>query len=231
MGMFRKCKVIGCKSAGRARGYCTKHYQRWRIQGELEPMRLKGRGAREKHPLYRKWCSLRFHRKNKLCQEWQDDFWAFADCVKTKPKGVLRLSFQALDDSKPIGPGNWHWRIPATNGTPKAKRHRDYIREYDRKARREDPFAQKKYHLRWNHGVTQEWYVSTLEKQDNACAICKNPEDKKIQGRVLSLAVDHCHETGEIRGLLCSNCNRGIGHLKHDPKILAAAIDYLTNRA
>jgi hypothetical protein len=41
------------------------------------------------------------------------------------------------------------------------------------------------------------------------------------------LAVDHCHEGGEVRGLLCGRCNMAIGRFEHDPHLLQAAIDYL----
>ena len=61
-----------------------------------------------------------------------------------------------------------------------------------------------------------------LESQGHVCATC----DKTcISG--MRLAVDHCHVTGKVRGLLCCNCNRALGLLKDDPKILANLIDYL----
>ena len=62
-----------------------------------------------------------------------------------------------------------------------------------------------------------------LEKQNNKCAICK--KDRNIFKK--RLCVDHCHSTGKIRGLLCTNCNQGIGHLKDDLNIIKSAIRYL----
>lgn len=67
-----------------------------------------------------------------------------------------------------------------------------------------------------------------VRKQHNKCAICGNKETKKLHGKVVSLAVDHCHKTGKVRGLLCQNCNHGIGMLKDDPKLLKNAIIYLS---
>lgn len=70
---------------------------------------------------------------------------------------------------------------------------------------------------------TYEEYVARIEKQGNKCAICKLPE--RIKG--ISLSIDHCHETGRVRGLLCGRCNRGIGMFKDNVKALRAAIIYL----
>ena len=58
--------------------------------------------------------------------------------------------------------------------------------------------------------------------EDGACAICGGPSDPK-QG----FKVDHDHETGHVRGLLCSNCNFGIGHFRDDPEVIARAIAYV----
>jgi hypothetical protein len=56
------------------------------------------------------------------------------------------------------------------------------------------------------------------EAQNNLCLICycRKP-----------LVVDHCHETGKVRGMLCSTCNTGIGHLKDSPAMLLSALQYL----
>lgn len=71
------------------------------------------------------------------------------------------------------------------------------------------------------------WYKKTLQKQNYVCAICKNPERQKQFGKTQDLAVDHNHITEKVRGLLCADCNSGIGRLKESPAILHRAIDYL----
>lgn len=76
-------------------------------------------------------------------------------------------------------------------------------------------------------GLTQEGYLTLLHEQQGVCKICLKPETSVRQGSVLALAVDHCHKTGRVRGLLCSHCNKGLGHYKDDPKRLRAAADYL----
>lgn len=83
-------------------------------------------------------------------------------------------------------------------------------------------FHMRRWYLMKNYGLTLDDYQEMLEAQDGRCAIC--------QKKVLTdngLHVDHDHITDTVRGLLCGNCNRGIGCLKEDPIILASAIAYL----
>lgn len=80
-----------------------------------------------------------------------------------------------------------------------------------------------------DYGLTLDGYLSMAEEQGNVCLICKNPETapNSLSGKVKDLAVDHCHSTNKIRGLLCSNCNRGLGLFCDDPSLLQSAINYL----
>lgn len=78
-------------------------------------------------------------------------------------------------------------------------------------------------------GITPEQYEEMLDAQGRVCAICSRPE-KVIDprnGRIKALAVDHDHDSGAVRGLLCQNCNKGIGNLGDDPERLMAAAAYL----
>lgn len=72
-------------------------------------------------------------------------------------------------------------------------------------------------------GLTTEQYRAMAEVQCGVCWICQKPEC--IPGR--RLAVDHSHRTGNVRGLLCSKCNKAIGAFGDDPKIIARAAEYL----
>lgn len=72
------------------------------------------------------------------------------------------------------------------------------------------------------YGITTEQYDEMLAAQEGVCAICKEPCPS---GR--SLAVDHCHQTDVVRGLLCARCNSGIGQFLDSPERLRAAIKYL----
>lgn len=84
--------------------------------------------------------------------------------------------------------------------------------------------SSRRAHLKRMFGMTLEEYNSKLEEQNGVCDICKQPE---TYGRASFLSVDHCHNTNEIRGLLCNNCNRAIGLLKDDITVLENAVKYL----
>lgn len=81
----------------------------------------------------------------------------------------------------------------------------------------------KDKNLKYRFGITLEQYTSMLEKQNNCCDICKRHKSKFKR----SLAVDHCHKTGKIRGLLCSKCNGNIGKVYESIELLQNMIDYL----
>lgn len=90
--------------------------------------------------------------------------------------------------------------------------------------KRYSPVVNRKNNMQKNFGKgILETYKHLFDLQGGVCAICQSPEN----GRYAHLSVDHDHDTGKIRGLLCNNCNRGIGLLKDDPKILEQAKKYL----
>lgn len=72
--------------------------------------------------------------------------------------------------------------------------------------------------------ITQEVYQKMLMEQEYKCAICKTHDSELPK----LLSVDHCHTTGKVRGLLCGNCNLGIGNFKDDTNRLLSAIKYLS---
>lgn len=71
------------------------------------------------------------------------------------------------------------------------------------------------------YGVTRQDVYRMLEENGGTCAICPTVID------YMSAHVDHCHDTGKVRGLLCKTCNWGIGHFKNDVEYLRKAILYL----
>lgn len=83
---------------------------------------------------------------------------------------------------------------------------------------------QRKYQLRDKYGITVEDYDRMMVEQDGKCAICERTEPT---GRWKRLAVDHCHKTGQVRGLLCDKCNRGMGLLEDRIDLLTNAVKYL----
>lgn len=99
-----------------------------------------------------------------------------------------------------------------------------YLRTY----RRASPALEKARNLRKKFNLSIEDYDRMLEAQGGVCAICKQPETHKRNDKVKALAVDHDHRTGKIRGLLCADCNTGIGKLKDSIDVLTSAVQYLS---
>ena len=82
----------------------------------------------------------------------------------------------------------------------------------------------EKYILRL-YGVTSEQFQTMWESQGGKCAIC----DRLLKNlsKLDKPHIDHCHESGQVRGILCHSCNTLLGHAKDNPEILQAAIIYL----
>jgi hypothetical protein len=83
---------------------------------------------------------------------------------------------------------------------------------------------ERKSKLKKAYGITPEQYDQLLEIQNEKCAICAS---KKPGGRTKMFFIDHCHDNGNIRGLLCMRCNTGLGLFLDNPKFLLNAISYL----
>ncbi len=109
--------------------------------------------------------------------------------------------------------------------------HRDKINEHKRRqwavvgelrgtayARRVK--IQRKTHLKLTYGISLQEYEAMLARQRGLCAICKRKFD-------MPLHVDHCHATNAIRGLLCRNCNVGLGCYEDNPTLIRQANAYL----
>jgi hypothetical protein len=106
---------------------------------------------------------------------------------------------------------------------------RAWRKNYPEKARascaswvRRHPIKIQEYQLKAKYGLTPSALAALILRQKNCCAICHS----RFINR--NLNVDHDHKTGAVRGLLCSRCNWGIGHLRDDPSLLVLAIEYLT---
>lgn len=82
----------------------------------------------------------------------------------------------------------------------------------------------RKSHLKKKYGITILKYEEILKSQDNKCAICETQLNDTLGHRP---HIDHCHDTGLVRGILCGSCNKGIGLLKDSNVILKKAYNYL----
>ncbi len=91
------------------------------------------------------------------------------------------------------------------------------------------PEANKNHKLMRAFNISLDDYQKMFTAQNGVCEICKEPEKFSSKGneKAMSLAVDHDHDTGKIRSLLCLKCNRGLGLFEEDANKLSAAINYI----
>ena len=81
-------------------------------------------------------------------------------------------------------------------------------------------------HVR-RYGLTEKQYEQMLEQQGGVCAICRRKEARTLRGTLCALSVDHDHQTGAVRGLLCYACNTSLGGFRDSPALLERAAEYL----
>jgi hypothetical protein len=81
--------------------------------------------------------------------------------------------------------------------------------------------SSRHYHLTRRYGIGAREVEQLIVEQDGVCAICARPDPDHV---------DHDHATGTVRGILCFNCNGGLGQFRDGPELLAAAIEYLRRR-
>lgn len=111
------------------------------------------------------------------------------------------------------------------------ERMRDYMRDYRSGVRRNRPKTEEEKklqirnsHLHRTYGITPEQYDAILDSQHGHCAICGDIEPG---GKGKHFHIDHDHVTGQVRGLLCSRCNHGLGMFRDSILSLESAIVYL----
>jgi translation initiation factor 2 beta subunit (eIF-2beta)/eIF-5 len=83
--------------------------------------------------------------------------------------------------------------------------------------------------LKSMYGITLDDYNKMSENQLHTCAICKEPETAIRNGKKQKLAVDHCHKTGKVRGLLCWKCNTTLGRYGDDLYVWENFVIYLSS--
>lgn len=101
--------------------------------------------------------------------------------------------------------------------------NREKYLERQKERDRRDPEARWAYQIQHKFGLSVEQYRKMERSQNGLCFICKKPPG----GRFRRLAVDHCHKSNVVRGLLCSRCNRALGYFQDDAAMLSRAIEYL----
>ena len=191
------CTVSGCGRPHKCRGYCQTHYMQWK-RGEPVVAEIK---VRDRTPL-------------EHCSE--------SGCLEpVKAKGLCKMHYARLlrhghtryqDRTKPprpcsvVGCENWYYADGLCH------------QHYARKRRLHDKY-----------GLTLEQEAVMLSAQGGVCVICggKPRSVNGPSGKITDFHVDHDHATDKVRGLLCSNCNRGLGMFEDSPERLRAAADYI----
>lgn len=113
------------------------------------------------------------------------------------------------------GPRNPMWK----GGKDSPSKQPGYLKEWRKK--NEDYIRDKEYKKRFRASLKE--YDRLLAKQEGVCAICCCVPSRR------RLDMDHCHDTGKVRGLLCDTCNRAIGLFDDNPELLRQAARYLEN--
>lgn len=142
-------------------------------------------------------------------------------CTKCKVRKVL-TDFSPQSRMRD-GRASWCKACMAAAGRARRQANPDLHRERDRVWYHNNRSKAQDYNLQKYYGITLEERDEMERKQKGLCAICgRKPSGGR--GNTGRLHVDHCHETGVVRGLLCHDCNNGLGRFQDDVgRILAAA--------
>lgn len=128
---------------------------------------------------------------------------------------------------------NWSKRTPEKQAHYNAGRREKYRtdEEYRQRTKAEVKAFRKRSpqtrlaHILRQYGITIADFERMRQEQGGCCAVCGRSDSADKRG--YRLHVDHCHATGKVRGLLCSNCNLGIGKFGDKPELLDAALQYV----
>jgi len=102
------------------------------------------------------------------------------------------------------------------------------MREWVRKDNLKNPekwkSRRRQYCLKAKYGITEDKYLELLEKQGGKCALCDKRAEDERHG---VLRIDHCHDTGRVRGLLCDNHNLAIGKIGDTEEAILKILEYI----
>jgi len=165
-----------------------------------------------------------YRKKQKPKKDWSTDegFKICRKCLNKKPindfnihYGKTRTKDKMRNECKECQKthSREHWKKIATRESEKKKIYHLNNRK-----------VAHGWHLKSKYGITLVDYQKMLDLQNGKCAICGSDKPK---GNYRHFAVDHNHTTGELRGLLCTQCNTGIGLLQDSPDLLLKAAEYI----
>lgn len=199
--LHETCTVSGCGKRHKAAGFCASHYARHK-RGVETAVVLR---TRDRTP-------------HEHCSE--------HGCLEpVKARGVCKMHYARLlrhgftknrDRQKPRKPCSFPGCDSHAYTRGLCNQH--YLRERMLKSK---------------FDLSPEQLAAMMEKQNGLCAICGKPPRTRhgLTGKVISISADHSHVTGAVRGLLCDQCNRGLGLFQDSPSLLRAAAAYLDRHA
>jgi hypothetical protein len=138
---------------------------------------------------------------------------------KSTARRLAKMTPEELESYKKLKADNFDWWHKNRTDEQKAKdRERHRVSHL-----KETPEEKLARNLKSDFGITTDFFYEMLKRQDGRCGICgtKNPAPHK------RFSVDHCHQTGAIRGLLCCRCNRAMGMFQDRPQFLEKAVAWL----
>jgi len=205
--MYTHCTVQGCSREHEGKGFCAMHLGRFRKYGTPTPdMKFPTARGENLSDGHQKKCSN--CGKKKLNSEFHTS--------NSRPD---KLTIYCKECTSILGKARY--------SNPE-KRNR--ILSRGKAWREQNPESDVRKHLRRKYGMTLEQYNFLFEKQKGLCALCRKPETTKRNSKSDSperLAVDHCHDTGRIRGLLCFKCNTAVGSIGDDEESARRVVEYL----
>ncbi len=207
------CAAPDCDDRVYCCGFCYAHYQRVKL-GRTDKLAW----GQTEHPFYFMWNDRK--NANQLCERWID-FKIFIADIGERPSDMFRLT--RPNKKELYGPTNFKW-FKYVKQLPSETRN-----EFQVRRRQERAEEYKGFELKKNFNITLEQYNEILAKQNFVCAICEEKEKTvhHVTGRLKSLAVDHDHVTGKIRGLLCQRCNRVLGKVRDNTDLLDKMKEYI----
>lgn len=147
---------------------------------------------------------------------------------KTCPKCKIEKPFSDYPKSKYGRHGIATYCLPCSAEIVRARRATPEGQAVHRAASKRWREANKERHkdnnARWRYGVDHGTYDTMLAAQNGKCAICQTTDPGK---GLIRFHIDHCHNSRQVRGLLCDQCNHGLGHFRDNTELLANAINYL----
>lgn len=210
-----KCSVAECEKQAKACGWCAMHYGRQYRTGSLEAPAPYLRSARTKACVD---CGAAYEttgHNSKRCTSCKP---AYQNAQNQKYRDKNRERLNAGARARHAANLDEHKARARARRLANPEREKEYQRRYQEKHRVKIRLKRRAYIFGIPAWLLQEMVLAQGER----CAIClcSLPLDSKW-------CVDHCHETGTIRGILCMSCNTGLGMLRDDPILCEAAAIYL----